>query len=46
MDNKLSIAEMKQVKAGSVSTNTNNMIATTAEGVDTDTVGGPRDEGK
>lgn len=45
LDKKLSIAEMKQVKAGSITTNTNGAIITTDDGEDSDGTGGPIDRG-
>lgn len=45
LDKKLSIAEMKQVKAGSITTNSNGVIIVTDDGEDSDGAGGPVDRG-
>lgn len=45
LDKKLSIAEMKQVKAGSVSTTCGGKTATSNVGYDTDKGGNPSDLG-
>jgi len=45
LDKKLSIAEMKQVKAGSVSTTCGGKTATTNIGQDSDVSGNPKDVG-
>lgn len=44
LDKKMSVAEMKQIKAGSVSSSTGGATTTSTIGVDTDN-GSPRDYG-
>lgn len=45
LDKKLSVAEMKQVKAGSISTTSGGTTITTNVGVDRDPNGHPEDRG-
>lgn len=45
LDKKLTVAEMKQVKAGSVSTTCGGRTATTNVGWDSDSDGSPKDVG-
>ncbi len=45
LDKKLSVAEMKQIKAGSVSTTCGGKTATTNVGIDSDPGGDPKDIG-
>lgn len=45
LDNKMSIAEMKQIKAGSVTSSTGNATTTSKVGRDTDKGNGPSDTG-
>lgn len=46
LDKKLSVAEMKQIKAGSVSSTSGGQTVTTNSGVDADICGIPLDGGK